>query len=269
MNPDGMNNIGMNPMGMNFMGMNPIGMNPMGMNQIGMNNQQNFMNDETAQNIKNIIEPYENKIRELEEIIKQKDFEIIVLKQKLNNNNMTNNNFMNINPMMMNMNMNPMNNNNNPLNKYSLRIVSNDERINKIIECFENDKVSLLREKSNIKKGFLTCNYEPIDEVLTIKKNEIKDECTINITNLIYNVIFITTIGNIYRLALSQDCPIEFLIFIYCIKEKKLYDLWENNITFLYNAQKLNIKDKTSIKKIFIGDINPKIIVSLGQNIIG
>ena len=77
MNPDGMNNIGMNPMGMNFMGMNPMGMNPMGMNQIGMINQQNFMNGETAQNIKNIIEPYENKIRELEEIIKQKDFEII------------------------------------------------------------------------------------------------------------------------------------------------------------------------------------------------
>ena len=40
--------------------------------------------DQTALNVKSIIEPYENKIRELEEIIKQKDFEIIVLKQKLN-----------------------------------------------------------------------------------------------------------------------------------------------------------------------------------------
>ena len=101
---------------MNSMGMNFMGMNPMGMNQIGMNNQQNFMNDETALNIKNIIEPYENKIRELEEIIKQKDFEIIVLKQKLNNNNIPNNNFMHINPMMMNMNMNQMNMNINNLN---------------------------------------------------------------------------------------------------------------------------------------------------------
>ena len=31
-----------------------------------------------------LIQNYENKIRELEEIIKQKDFEIIALKQKLN-----------------------------------------------------------------------------------------------------------------------------------------------------------------------------------------
>ena len=147
-----MNNLGMNPMETKPMQMNNIGL-------MGMNNQPNFM-DQTALNVKSIIVPYENKIRELEEIIKQKDFEIIVLKQKLNNNNMTNNNFMNINPMMMNMNMNPMNNNNNPLKKYSLRIESNDERINKIIECFENDKVSLLREKGNIKKGILTCNYE-------------------------------------------------------------------------------------------------------------
>ena len=81
-------------------------------NQMGMNNQQNQMNgmmmDETAQNIRNIIQPYENRIRELEEIIKQKDFEIIVLKQKLNNSNISNINN-NINPMMINMNMNPMN----------------------------------------------------------------------------------------------------------------------------------------------------------------
>ena len=63
------------------MGMNPMQMNNMGM--IGMNNQPNLM-DQTALNVKSIIEPYENKIRELEEIIKQKDFEIIVLKQKLN-----------------------------------------------------------------------------------------------------------------------------------------------------------------------------------------
>ena len=93
---------------MNQMGMNQMGMNQMGMNNIGMNNLPNLMNgipmDETAQNIKNIIQPYENKIRELEEIIKQKDFEIIVLKQKLNNNNFDIN-FMNINPMMMNLNM--------------------------------------------------------------------------------------------------------------------------------------------------------------------
>ena len=88
-----MMNNNMNNLGMNQMGMNPMPMNNMGMN---MNMNLNLM-EQTAQNIKNIIQPYENKIRELEEIIKQKDFEIIVLKQKLNNNNP----MVNMNQMMM------------------------------------------------------------------------------------------------------------------------------------------------------------------------
>ena len=71
-----MNN--MNNFGMNQMFMNPILMN--NMNNIPINNQPNFM-DNAA-----LIQNYENKIRELEEIIKQKDFEIISLKQKLNKN---------------------------------------------------------------------------------------------------------------------------------------------------------------------------------------
>jgi len=71
MNPIGMNAIGMNPIGINDMGMNAIGMNPMLMNNfgiMGMNNPLNLMN-ENAMRIKNIIQPYENKIKELEEII--------------------------------------------------------------------------------------------------------------------------------------------------------------------------------------------------------
>ena len=94
-----MNNFGMNPlivnpmqmnhalgnnMGMDNMGMNNIGINNMGMNNIGMNNQPNLV-DENALKVKNIIQPYENKRIILEEIIRQKDFEIVVLKYKLNN----------------------------------------------------------------------------------------------------------------------------------------------------------------------------------------
>ena len=71
-----MNNFGMNPIGMNNMGMNPVlmnnmGMNPMMMNNIGINNQSNII-DENALRIKNIIQPYENKIKELEEILYKK-----------------------------------------------------------------------------------------------------------------------------------------------------------------------------------------------------
>ena len=57
-----MNNFGMNPMGFN-----PLFMNNMGI--VGINNQQNLM-DENAMRIKNIILPYENKIKELEKIIR-------------------------------------------------------------------------------------------------------------------------------------------------------------------------------------------------------
>ena len=74
---------------MNQFGFNPMVMNQMMMNNFGINNEPNILNgmnmDSTAQNLKNIIQPYENKIKELEEIIRQKDFEIAVLKQKLNN----------------------------------------------------------------------------------------------------------------------------------------------------------------------------------------
>ena len=66
-----MNNLGMNPMGMNPMQMNNMGM-------MGMNNQQNLM-DQTALNVKSIIEPYENKIRELEEILKIKIIIIAII----------------------------------------------------------------------------------------------------------------------------------------------------------------------------------------------
>ena len=72
----------MNIPGMNNMGFNPMIMN--NMNNMGINNQTNLM-DENTLRIKNIIQPYENKIKELEEIIMQKDFEIAILKDKLYN----------------------------------------------------------------------------------------------------------------------------------------------------------------------------------------
>jgi hypothetical protein len=75
---------------------------------MGMNNQQNQMNammmDETFQNLRNIIQPYENRIRELEEIIRHKDFVIDILKQKLNNKNSNINNMNPMNIMMGSMN---------------------------------------------------------------------------------------------------------------------------------------------------------------------
>jgi len=149
----------MNPMMINNIQMNQIGMNP-----LMMNNQHNFMNgmniDGTSQNINNIILQYENKIRELEEIIKQKDFEIISLKQKLNND-ISNHNFININQMMMDINKNrmkmgmgiiqpPMT----KIDKISITIKSENDEF--VVKCFEDDKASILIEKYNINERHLS-----------------------------------------------------------------------------------------------------------------
>ena len=62
-----------------------MGMNNqmMGMNNqmMGMNNQ--MANDDISSRVKIIVEPYENKIKDLEEQLRKKDLEIAILKEKL------------------------------------------------------------------------------------------------------------------------------------------------------------------------------------------
>ena len=77
------------------------------MNFMGMNNN---ITDDLSSRIKIIIEPYEKKIKDLEEQIRQKDFEITVLKEKLYKfeNNSFNNNIQGMNQMKMSIGMNQM-----------------------------------------------------------------------------------------------------------------------------------------------------------------
>ena len=258
----------MNNMMFNFnqMGIN----NPM----IGMNNQQNQMNgtmmDETARNIRNIIQPYENKIRELEEIIKQKDFEIIVLKQKLNKGN--NNNIMGMNPManMMNMNMGMgmgmEQNNNINMNMFpnlqreqiSITLKFNNTTID-TIDCFKDEKASTLRDKLN-----LTYDYKPLNLNKSFEENGISNGAVINLTDKVYNVYFKT---NHLTLVLDGNCPIRELIKLYFkfMKREDLYQQLMNHgiyMAFLFNASALNIKDERPIKQIFKDNYIPKIIDS-------
>ena len=252
-----------------------IGMNnPM----IGMNNQQNQMNgtmmDETARNIRNIIQPYENKIRELEEIIKQKDFEIIVLKQKLNNNNISNIN--NINPMMINMNMNPFNimlgnmnqQKENKRKEIYVKIIS--ENKSELISCFREDKASILKEKYNLNEGILTFNYKPIDYDKTIRENGICDGSLICIAHKIINIEFENENGITNVICLSEDCPISIALINYCINIGRIYLMMEGSykdISFSYNARWFEFGDKTPIKEIF-NSTNPRIKVGLLKNLI-
>ena len=131
----------------------------MGMNKpmMGMNNQ---MNDDITTRIKTIVEPYEKKIKELEEQIRQKDFEIAVLKEKCYQaeKNNINNNFQGINPLQIPMGMNnmdiglgmpPMVNINNN-NEYSdiitlIFIGMNDIKI--MQKCFIDDEFGFVQKK--------------------------------------------------------------------------------------------------------------------------
>ena len=248
-------------------------------NQMGMNSQQNQMNgmmmDETSQNIRNIIQPYENKIRELEEIIKQKDFEIIVLKQKLNNNN-SNVNFMN--QMMINMNMNPMNimmgNMNQQMEdkgkEISLTIISENKK--EYIKCFEGDKASIIKEKCNLTKVFLTFNYKLINCDLTIKENGICYNSLIYVKYYMINLIFKNTNGTTNVICLSEDCPVRMALIYYYMKFGKINHIMTNfgggnvDSLFLYNQKVLKVEDNTPIGEIFTDNPNPLIIVNLLNN---
>ena len=132
-----------------MMGMN----NPM----MGMNNQ---MNDDITTRIKTIVEPYEKKIKELEEQIRQKDFEIAVLKEKCYQaeKNNINNNFQGINPLQIPMGMNNMDiglgmppmvnmNNNNEYSDIITLIFKGMNDIKIMQKCFIDDEFGFVQKK--------------------------------------------------------------------------------------------------------------------------
>ena len=173
-----------NPM----MGMN----NPMmgmGMNNpmMGMNNG---MTDDTSSRIKSIIEPYEKKIKDLEEQIRQKDFEIAVLKEKLNKS--VNNNIQPMNPFppqmgmgmgmgmgfappMMNMSMNFNNeeaiNKNKEIIQIIFRLSGNNLPTDLPImqRCFIDDEFGFVQKKV-LKKLNIRGNVDDLRFIFNAKK---------------------------------------------------------------------------------------------------
>ena len=266
-------------------------MNPMmGMNPMGMNNLPNFDMDETAQNIKNIIQPYENKIRELEEIIKQKDFEIVVLKQKLNKNNNSNipnlNNQMGmdqmgmnpmmVNPMMMDpmmvnpMMMDPMGMNQMEMNPKEISILLKWDKKEYNVKCFENDKISKIKEKFNINKGFLVYCYQELDIDKTFREYGIKEFCVIHVKSEVWNILFYYRM-KIYCLVLDPDCPIGLALIFFCMKfgeEKKelITKAYLGIIRFLYNGRMITIHRKDPIKSVFLNEAKITVAESVFVN---
>ena len=250
-----------------------IGMNNMGgMNPMGINNPQNLMNqmtmDNTALNVKNIIQPYENRIKELEEIIRQKDFKIAVLKQKLNtilkiyiiiiliileNNPM---NMVNIMDMNNPMNLLMPNFNKHKGKPLHLR-VKYENNISNIV-CFEFDKASILREKikTNNAEGAFVYNFRWIDPELSFIENGIYNDGSIIEVKPIMNLFFDFDLKR-NDLQLSDDCPLDLAIIYYLLNLNDAFILKEmiNNsdkIEFSINGIKLNINEKTPISKKFI-----------------
>ena len=239
-----MNNIMNNMMINNMFNNNIIGMNNIGMNPLGFNNQQNLMNGmqmgATAINIKNIIQPYENKIKELEEIIKQKDFEITVLKQKLNNYK--------YNSMNMNFPINMMSSNNNLMN------MKNNSM--NMMNCSMNMIFQNINKKFNydIGNNDFVSNYKWLCPELTFEENGIHKDEKIEIKPILKLYFEFSEIKKL--ITLSSDCPLSTAISYYLIKLGNPFILEKiiNKripISFLYNSSRLNIEEKTPINKIF------------------
>ena len=76
--------------------------------------------------------------------------------------------------------------------KIKMKLKNNKYGKLKIIHLYEGDKASKIRDKYNIKQGFLINNYKCINEALSIKENEILNGSILYVTNSIYNVTFRT-----------------------------------------------------------------------------
>jgi len=190
---------------LNNFGMNQINLNNMPFNNAGMNNiPQNLIN-ENNMNIQFQILNYENRIKELENIIEQKDVEIAFLKEKLNNNgfNFPMQNFMNMNNFNMNnfnMNMDQpnimMQNQNNDISG-GTQICVSFENIRNFI-CNDNDLAYTLIEKIMPNKNWFLlkfmCDEKEIYPFLRLNENGIKNGSIIRCNHAI-NLRFIDNIN--------------------------------------------------------------------------
>ena len=163
-------------------------------------------------------------------------------------------NMMNMNPLLP---MNMMVPNNEIIKegkkiKICIHLYDNEN----MIECYDNNKASLLKDKFNINDGVFICNYKLVDLNLSLRENGIRDFSNIELKlkPIIMNLYFKDGKGNITTLMLIDDCPLGVAVCVYLMKQGDpfiLQSLFNGNIQFLYNSKKLKITDKTPINKIF------------------
>ena len=82
------------------------------------------------------------------------------------------------------------------------------------------------------------------------------------------NVLFRTNNGNNINIVINKDKTIRELILEFFNKiEKKIYN--ENDIYFIYNAQKINYNENKKIGDFFGMSLQPKIYVNNARDLIG
>ena len=268
LNNNGMNFINPNPMLFPMPLMMPIGINNQN-NQVNNLINNNMMMEEEEIRVKNIVEPYEKKIKELEEIIRQKDFEISVLKYKLFNfNNIQgNNNLLNINMNMNNQMMN-MRNINCPNINDEINIKFIDENNKEtIIKFSKHAKTKKLLEKyindnnrfSDIREHIFTCNNNKLIPGLTLEKNNINDSSTIYVKRKkIFGLMFKYE-GRYIRINLDENTSVCMAIIYFLLeidREDLIVDLMNNTIHFamIFNAETINVNEIKTIKEYFKQD---------------
>ena len=231
--------------------------------------------DQNAMNIKNIVASYQKKIKELEEIIRRKDSEISILKEKiiiLNSSTMKRNSVPDIKLNMNFDNKNPMMNLGNSANDINLMFIGeNNEQTGIIFDKYKNT--------SNLIEKYLMTKYNEINlrnfrfifnnQVLipgcSLERNGLSNNSTIIVQKKrLLNLIFYYG-EKMVPLALDENTSVCMAIIYFLIeidKEKYVLDLIDNTLGIILsiNGVKINTRDKRTIREYF-NQNNAKILV--------
>ena len=239
----GMNNQNMINSGMNMKNIEVNGMNNQNMGISGMNNQNMIYSGMNNQNMRYI---------------------------GINNQNMINNRMNN--QKMINIRMNNQNIENSRINNQNMGM--NEMNIQNMVfpgmmgmqMNMNLEGINMGEEEEDWIYGYkITLDQNHINE----KKNSLN---SLPQTNNI-NCIFKTTQGVLTNISINPEKTINELIEIYLKKVGKYklnmdYNDY-NRFAFLYNANKIHLYDKTTVKNFFKNNINPIIIVNDIQNLLG
>lgn len=239
--------------------------------------------DQNAMNIKNIVASYQKKIKELEEIIRQKDSEISILKNKiftLNSNQVKRNSVPDIKQNMNFDNKNPMMNLGNSANDINLMFIGeNNEQTGIIFDKYKN--TSNLIEKYlmtkyneiNLRNFRFTFNNQVLIPGCSLERNGLSNNSTIIVQKKrLLNLIFYYG-EKMVPLALEENTSVCMAIIYFLIeidKEKYVLDLIDNTLGIILsiNGVKINTRDKRTIREYF-NQNNAKILVKNSNAIKG